>query len=82
MANDLEAGSRLREPASDLRKLVGDTGIEPVTSSVSNTLILMQLGKLYDRVGLRLTEKDRSDWILALDLLIEGALTRVAVTAT
>jgi hypothetical protein len=23
------------EPASDLRKLVGDTGIEPVTSSVS-----------------------------------------------
>ena len=24
-----------REPASDLRKLVGDTGIEPVTSSVS-----------------------------------------------
>ena len=82
MANDLEAGSRLRESASDLRKLVGDTGIEPVTSSVSNTLILMQLGKLYDRVGLRLTEKDRSDWILALDLLIEGALTRVAVTAT
>ena len=82
MANDLEAGPRPREPASDLRKLVGDTGIEPVTSSVSNTLILMQLGKLYDRVGLRLTEKDRSDWILALDLLIEGALTRVAVTAT
>ena len=30
-----KAGSRPREPASDLRKLVGDTGIEPVTSSVS-----------------------------------------------
>ena len=38
----------------------------------------MQLGKLYDRVGLRLTEKDKSDWIPALDLLIEGALTRAA----
>jgi hypothetical protein len=35
MANDLEAGSESPEPASDLRKLVGDTGIEPVTSSVS-----------------------------------------------
>jgi hypothetical protein len=35
MANDLEADPRPREPASDLRKLVGDTGIEPVTSSVS-----------------------------------------------
>jgi hypothetical protein len=35
MANDLEAGSRDGEPASDLLKLVGDTGIEPVTSSVS-----------------------------------------------
>ena len=42
----------------------------------------MQLGKLYDDVGLRLTRKDRNDWILALDLLIEAALTRVAVTAT
>jgi hypothetical protein len=30
-----KAGPRSREPASDLRKLVGDTGIEPVTSSVS-----------------------------------------------
>jgi hypothetical protein len=35
MANDLEAGSESPEPASDLLKLVGDTGIEPVTSSVS-----------------------------------------------
>jgi hypothetical protein len=35
VANDLEAGSRPGEPASDLPKLVGDTGIEPVTSSVS-----------------------------------------------
>ena len=42
----------------------------------------MQLGKLYDDVGLRLTEKDRNDWILALDLLIEAAPTRVAVTVT
>ena len=35
LTNDLEAGPHSREPASDLRKLVGDTGIEPVTSSVS-----------------------------------------------
>ena len=42
----------------------------------------MQLGKLHDRVGLRLIEKDKNGWILALDLLIEAALTRVAVTAT
>jgi hypothetical protein len=42
----------------------------------------MQLGKLYDDVGLRLTEKDKNDWILALDLLIEAALTRVAVAVT
>ena len=86
MANDLEASPRPRELASDLRKLVGDTGIEPVTSSVStpqpaaDALILMQLGELYDDVGLRLTEKNRNDWILALGLLIEAALTRVAVT--
>ena len=38
--------------------------------------------KLYESVGLRLTERDKNDWILALDLLIEAALTRVAVTAT
>ncbi len=42
----------------------------------------MRLGKLYDDVGLLLTEKDKNDWILALDLLVEAALTRVAVTAT
>jgi hypothetical protein len=42
----------------------------------------MQLGKLYDDVGLLLTEKDKNDWILALDLLVEAALTRVAVTVT
>ena len=30
-----KAGPRPRKLASDLRKLVGDTGIEPVTSSVS-----------------------------------------------
>ena len=35
MPNDLEAGPESPEPASDLRKLVGDTGIEPVTSSES-----------------------------------------------
>ena len=35
MANDLEAGSESPEPASDLPKLVGDPGIEPVISSVS-----------------------------------------------
>ncbi len=52
MANDLEAGSESPEPASDLRKLVGDTGIEPVTSSVS---------KLHESVGLRLTERDKND---------------------
>jgi len=52
MANDLEAGSKSPEPASDLRKLVGDTGIEPVTSSVS---------KLHESVGLRLTERDKND---------------------
>jgi hypothetical protein len=42
----------------------------------------MQLGKLYDDVGLRRTEKDRNDWMLALDLLIEAALTLVAVAVT
>jgi hypothetical protein len=42
----------------------------------------LQLGKLYDAVGLRLTEKDKNDWILALDLLIQAALTRVAVAVT
>jgi hypothetical protein len=42
----------------------------------------MQLGKLYDEVGLRFTEKDKNDWILALDLLIEAVLTRVAVAVT
>jgi hypothetical protein len=55
-------------------------GVNP--QPAANALILMQLGKLYDDVGLRLTEKDRNDWILALDLLIEAALTRVAVTVT
>jgi hypothetical protein len=43
MANDLEAGPRLRELASDLRKLVGDTGIEPVTSSVSKKNLALDL---------------------------------------
>ena len=38
MSNDLEIGSRSWEPASDLAKLVGDTGIEPVTSSVSRVI--------------------------------------------
>ncbi len=42
----------------------------------------LQLGKLYDDVSLRLTEKDKNDWILALDLLIQAALTRVAVAVT
>jgi hypothetical protein len=42
----------------------------------------MQLGKLYDDVGLRSTDKDKNDWMLALDLLIEAALTRVAVAVT
>ena len=50
-----KAGSRPREPASDLRKLVGDTGIEPVTSSVSKKK------KLHESVGLRLTERDKND---------------------
>jgi hypothetical protein len=36
LTNDLETCPRPREPVSDLRKLVGDTGIEPVASSVSN----------------------------------------------
>jgi hypothetical protein len=42
----------------------------------------VQLGKLYDDVSLRLTEKDKNDWILALHLLIRAALTRVAVAVT
>jgi hypothetical protein len=42
----------------------------------------LQLGKLYDDVGLRLTGKDKNDWIPALDLLIQAALTRVAVAVT
>jgi hypothetical protein len=41
-----------------------------------------QLGKLYDDVSLRLTEKDKNDWILALHLLIQAALTRVTVAVT
>jgi hypothetical protein len=45
MANDLEAGSESPEPASDLRKLVGDTGIEPVTSSVSKKSEVSSLAK-------------------------------------
>ena len=32
----------------------------------------LQLGKLYDDVSLRLTEKDKNDWILVLDLLIQA----------
>ena len=35
LTNDQESRSPSWEPASDLPKLVGDTGIEPVTSSVS-----------------------------------------------
>lgn len=42
----------------------------------------LQLGKLYDDVSLRLIEKDKNDWILALHLLIQAALTRVAVAVT
>jgi hypothetical protein len=42
----------------------------------------LQLGKLYDDVGLQLTEKDKNDWILVLDLLIQAALPRVAVAVT
>ena len=36
------SGSRPREPASGLHKMVGDTGIEPVTSSVSTVYPLPQ----------------------------------------
>ena len=36
LTNDQESRSPSPEPASELHKLVGDTGIEPVTSSVSS----------------------------------------------
>jgi hypothetical protein len=52
MANDLEAGSRSWEPASDLRKLVGDTGIEPVTSSVSTKRSPTELTALEAEAGI------------------------------
>ena len=52
MANDLEAGPRPREPASDLRKLVGDTGIEPVTSSVSTKRSPTELTALEAETGI------------------------------
>ena len=43
----------------------------------------LQLGKLYDDVSLRLIEKDKNDWILALHLLISSPnAVAVAVTAT
>ena len=61
-----------------------DEADEPIRYEVNpqpaaNALILRQLGILYDHVGLPLREQDRDDWILALDLLIEAALTRVAI---
>jgi hypothetical protein len=52
MANDLEAGPRPREPAPDLRKLVGDTGIEPVTSSVSTKRSPTELTALEAETGI------------------------------
>jgi hypothetical protein len=60
-----------------------DEADEPIRFEINpqpaaNALILRQFGILYDHVGLRLTERDKDDWILALDLLIEAALMRVA----
>ena len=52
LTNDLEAGSRSPEPASDLRKLVGDTGIEPVTSSVSTKRSPTELTALEAEAGI------------------------------
>jgi hypothetical protein len=52
VANDLEAGSRSGEPASDLPKLVGDTGIEPVTSSVSTKRSPTELTALEAETGI------------------------------
>jgi hypothetical protein len=52
VANDLEAGSRSGEPASDLLKLVGDTGIEPVTSSVSTKRSPTELTALEAEAGI------------------------------
>ena len=52
LTNDLEAGPRAREPASDLRKLVGDTGIEPVTSSVSTKRSPTELTALEAEAGI------------------------------
>jgi hypothetical protein len=64
-----------------------DEADEPIRYEINpqpaaGALILMQVGKLYESVGLRFTEKDRNDWILAVDLLIEAALTRVTVAIT
>jgi hypothetical protein len=51
-------------------------------SPATNALILIQTGNLYEGVGLRFTEKDRNEWILAFDLLIEAELRRVAARFT
>jgi hypothetical protein len=48
----------------------------------AGALILMQVAKLYDCVGMRFTEKDRNDWILVVDLIIEAAATKVVITTT
>ena len=47
-----KAGPHPREPASDLRKLVGDTGIEPVTSSVSTKRSPTELTALEAETGI------------------------------
>ena len=47
-----KAGPRPREPASDLHKLVGDTGIEPVTSSVSTKRSPTELTALEAETGI------------------------------
>lgn len=63
-----------------------DEDDEPIRYEINpqpaaGALLLMQVGKLYDSVGMRFTEKDRNDWILVVDLIIEAAATRVVITA-
>ncbi len=52
LTNDQEGRSPSREPACDLIKLVGDTGIEPVTSSVSTKRSPTELTALEAETGI------------------------------
>jgi hypothetical protein len=52
LTNDLEASFLIKETASDLHYVVGDTGIEPVTSSVSTKRSPTELTALEAETGI------------------------------